>query len=598
MNADFLAARTAVVISDKVDSMFVLMVRLLKSRSSGVGLMLCWWFCCHACGLAQDFDEQFDHWPVDLKVNGNVLVAGDIVDLPIAVELCEVFSGGKPARKIDCLLIHRHAPATDRLRELETAYGLCFAEVTSVPIAELPDLPTADMPAVIAWQVDTPAHADPSSGESPGSTGELEAAYEFLATQLNAGKTIVACGTAAEMGEFVIDSARKKLRPGANALPNCILQTEFDGSEAALLAALEAHPRCVGVGLEAGTALGLSGRKVIVAGDGQATFVLRGNRRQNPRVESISARRDSARSPTEWMIDLTEWRRDAIDRTLDVFPALEPRVPHVANGTLVIAGGGRLPPGLIQRFIDLAGGVERARLVFIPCAEEDWVSPRQSMLELWRSMGVANPIMVHTKDRQRANQDESILAPLRNATGIWFGGGRQWNFADSYYGTTAHQLMKQVLKNGGVVGGSSAGASIQARYLARATPIQNLRIMAPGYERGGLGFLSGVAIDQHFSQRARQADMAELVERYPQLLGIGIDEETAIVVRKSVAEIVGAGQVYFYDRRPGVPTDDASNFQSFGAGHYFDLAHRCEIQQPREFLSAPAISAENETDEN
>ena len=116
--------------------------------------------------------------------------------------------------------------------------------------------------------------------------------------------------------------------------------------------------------------------------------------------------------------------------------------------------------------------------------------------------------------------------------------------------------MKEVLQRGGVIAGSSAGASIQARYLARANPLGNIDIMAAGYERGGLGFISGVAIDQHFSQRRRQADMSSLVNRYPQLLGIGIDERTALVVRKSVAKVIGEGDVYFYDRQTRSPADD------------------------------------------
>ena len=114
--------------------------------------------------------------------------------------------------------------------------------------------------------------------------------------------------------------------------------------------------------------------------------------------------------------------------------------------------------------------------------------------------------------------------------------------------------MKDVLKRGGVIGGSSAGASIQANYLARATPIGNSQIMAFGYERGGLGFISGVAIDQHFSQRRRHKDMTQLVDTHPQLLGIGIDEATAIIVQKSKAKVVGRGKVHFYDRtQPVVP---------------------------------------------
>ena len=108
--------------------------------------------------------------------------------------------------------------------------------------------------------------------------------------------------------------------------------------------------------------------------------------------------------------------------------------------------------------------------------------------------------------------------------------------------------MKDVLKRGGVIGGSSAGASIQANYRARATPIGNSKIMAFGYERGGLGFISGVAIDQHFSQRRRHKDMTQLVDTHPQLLGIGIDESTAIIVQKSKAKVVGRGKVHFYDR--------------------------------------------------
>jgi cyanophycinase len=168
----------------------------------------------------------------------------------------------------------------------------------------------------------------------------------------------------------------------------------------------------------------------------------------------------------------------------------------------------------------------------------------------------------------------SRLEPLKNATGIWFGGGRQWNLADSYYGTQAHRLMKQVLERGGVIAGSSAGASIQANYLARATPIENYRIMAPGYERGGLGFISGVAIDQHFTQRRRQKDLRSLVETYPQILGIGIDESTAIIVQHSRAEIVGPGTVTFQWAEDG-----RSELKEFvgSAGKRFDLAQRTEL---------------------
>ena len=133
--------------------------------------------------------------------------------------------------------------------------------------------------------------------------------------------------------------------------------------------------------------------------------------------------------------------------------------------------------------------------------------------------------------------------------------------------------MKDVLKRGGVIGGSSAGASVQGRYMARATPIGNFDIMAPGYERGGLGFISGVAIDQHFSQRGRQKDMTLLMSKHPQLLGIGLDEATAIIVKKSQAKVVGRGKAHFYDRRlPVFP--DKPDYIALHAGSEFDLKSR------------------------
>jgi cyanophycinase len=257
-----------------------------------------------------------------------------------------------------------------------------------------------------------------------------------------------------------------------------------------------------------------------------------------------------------------------------------PATPCVENGTLFIVGGGGLPAGLMEDFVNAAGGPQDARLVYVPCSEAETIEGRPGMLRTWEKMGVQHATFIHTKDRLRANSDDSFYEPLKSATGIWFGGGRQWNFADSYYGTTTHRLMKEVLDRGGAIGGSSAGASIQARYLARATPIENFRIMAPGYERGGLGFISGVAIDQHFSERRRQPDMTRLTNRYPQLLGIGIDETTALVVRKSIAEVIGKGMVYFYDRNQPVYPDRA-DYVAVEAGQSYDLAGR-KVVSPQE----------------
>jgi cyanophycinase len=322
-----------------------------------------------------------------------------------------------------------------------------------------------------------------------------------------------------------------------------------------------------------GNALLFQGRKAVLYGEGVATVTVPASDHLPIAQTEIKAiQRASRNAPESFLIDWPQWRRQAIERTLEPFPPAEKQVPNVPNGSLIIVGGGGMPRGLMRKFVESAGGAD-ARLVYIPCTEEE-NSSDTSLLEAWRELGVQTCSLLHTKDRRIADRDEAFLEPLKNATGIWFGGGRQWNLADSYYGTQAHRLMKQVLDRGGVIGGSSAGASIQANYLARATPIENFRIMAPGYERGGLGFISGVAIDQHFTQRSRQKDLRSLVETYPQMLGIGLDETTAIVVEKSTAQIVGAGSVTFnWKDSPEVEIQ-----QFIGAqGQSFDLAQRVQI---------------------
>ena len=192
------------------------------------------------------------------------------------------------------------------------------------------------------------------------------------------------------------------------------------------------------------------------------------------------------------------------------------------------------------------------------------------MLRVFRKAGAGQVDWLHTKDRSLAD-DPLFIESLTTATGVWFGGGRQWNLVDSYQNTEAHRLMHSVLERGGVIGGSSAGASIQGDYMPRGDPMGNTLMMAEGYERG-LGFLRGVAIDQHFSQRNRFPDMALLKKTFPQLLGIGIDEGTCLVVKRSKAEVIGPGQVAFFDRPVG--SEEIEAFTSVKAGQVYELKMR------------------------
>ena len=134
--------------------------------------------------------------------------------------------------------------------------------------------------------------------------------------------------------------------------------------------------------------------------------------------------------------------------------------------------------------------------------------------------------------------------------------------------------MHDVLARGGAIAGSSAGATIQAEYMVRGHPLGNRVMMAEGYERG-LGFLPGVAIDQHFTQRRRQDDMAAVKRRFPQLLGIGIDESTAVFVTGHIMEVVGANDVSVYDRTQSAQAHERTILR---ASDRYDLHTRQKLE--------------------
>ena len=112
---------------------------------------------------------------------------------------------------------------------------------------------------------------------------------------------------------------------------------------------------------------------------------------------------------------------------------------------------------------------------------------------------------------------------------------------DAYKDTQVETLLWQVLERGGVIGGSSAGATIQGSYLARGDT-KNNQIMTGDHEEG-FGYLKDVAIDQHHLARNRHFDMFSILKKYPYLLGLGIDENTAILVKGDVFSVIGDGYV-------------------------------------------------------
>lgn len=244
-----------------------------------------------------------------------------------------------------------------------------------------------------------------------------------------------------------------------------------------------------------------------------------------------------------------------------------------ATGHLVVVGGGQIAPAIVARFVELAGGPD-APIVVIPTAGEDSVYPSNwSGLGMFTRAGARNLTVIHTRDRRLAESD-SFVTILRRARGVWFPGGRQWRLVDSYLGTRSERELHALLARGGVVGGTSAGASILASYLVRGAREGNTRMMAPGYEQG-FGFLRGVAVDQHVGARKRERDLQQVIAAHPTLLGLGLDEGTAIVVQGDRAEVMGPGMLYVHNGREALPAD--TPYVTLRAGESLDLRQRRRI---------------------
>jgi len=242
-------------------------------------------------------------------------------------------------------------------------------------------------------------------------------------------------------------------------------------------------------------------------------------------------------------------------------------------GTLVAAGGGTLGQEIIERFVELAGG-ESARIVVIPTAAKgEGFGPDWYGAALFRKAGIASVTVLHTRDALTADGPD-FVGPLLSATGVWISGGQQWRLVDAYLGTRTHRELDAVLARGGVVGGTSAGASILASFLVRGSKDDRGQVVADEYDKG-FGFMKAVAVDQHLITRSRQTDLFQVLGRRPDLLGIGLDERAAIVVQGDRAEVIGASRVAIYGARDRVE-DEAYYFLS--PGDVFDLASRTRVQ--------------------
>jgi cyanophycinase len=252
------------------------------------------------------------------------------------------------------------------------------------------------------------------------------------------------------------------------------------------------------------------------------------------------------------------------------------------KGSLLIIGGNVGSTASIwNKFTELAGGREKARIVVVTTASGDSAAyDQKDVEEVKKQTGIRNVTLLHTSDLKEANS-EKFIAPLKQATGVYFVGGRQWRIADSYLNTLTHQAFRDVLNRGGVIAGSSAGASIQGSFLWRGDT-KGADILV-GDHTQGLGFLKNSAIDQHLLRRNREFDMMKLIKRAPQLIGIGLDEATAILVQGDSLQVIGKSYVAIYDYKTIVDSEngDKGPFFFLSEGQKYDLNTRKVIVDPR-----------------
>jgi len=248
------------------------------------------------------------------------------------------------------------------------------------------------------------------------------------------------------------------------------------------------------------------------------------------------------------------------------------------NGALVIVGGNMQDAAIVRRFIDLAGGPDASIIVVPTAGDDDEYDQHWSGLRQFREQGARHLTVLHTRDRKVADTD-AFAKPIATAGGVFFAGGRQWRIMDSYLNTRVQTELQKLLDRGGVIGGTSAGATALGSFLVRGDTKGNETMVGDHVE--GFGFLKQSAIDQHVLRRNRQFDLIEVIEKRPELLGIGIDEDTAIVVQGDRFDVIGRGYVLIHDVHKA--SSSGGKFYFMAPGDRFDLVKREASRRSEDF---------------
>jgi len=243
------------------------------------------------------------------------------------------------------------------------------------------------------------------------------------------------------------------------------------------------------------------------------------------------------------------------------------------KGTLLIIGGGSQPRELVRHFVDLAGGPGKARIAILPMATSDAVATGAEKEAELDSLG-ADSFVVNVTRAQA--DDDSVVRKLLTASGIWFPGGDQSLLVAALQGSAALRAIHDRFRAGAVVGGTSAGAAVMSDSMITGNqfwPGMTVAVDSPSFSRitrrsieivPGLGFVHNAIVDQHFIRRQRENRLFSVVLERPSLIGVGIDEGTALKVTPDGKwTVMGRSSVMILDARRSKVTQ--SQAASLGA---------------------------------
>jgi cyanophycinase len=228
------------------------------------------------------------------------------------------------------------------------------------------------------------------------------------------------------------------------------------------------------------------------------------------------------------------------------------------RGHLLIVGGGEQSDDLVRHFVELAGGPGKAHIAVVPMASEEAQASGDEKAEQLREFGADAVVLNLT----RAEAEDPVVGErFAGITGVWFTGGDQARLAPLLYDTPALAAIQRRYRAGAVIGGTSAGAAIMSDSMLtgnqrRPDSLGYYGDDYPAIARGtievvrGLGFLHGAIVDQHFIRRERHNRLLSVILERPSLIGVGIDEGTALEIGGDGKwKVVGASAVVIYDAR-------------------------------------------------